>query len=214
MSCRMPLEMKPLFNWSTSVGDRPPRKSAGFWKDISRRSWMLHFLKKLTIICCYNLKFKLNCQHFPLPFLCSVAKALWFVIITSASSFFFLYLFSEHEFLFFCLRQNPASLCLSFWISWWFCHCHWQLGISPCISVAGRMVPRISFCCSHNPTFTWKTPSFSLFLPSQHKHTDQSMSLCNTFMSRSVYFKHGGLACLGACREGSYPRSWSRHQVF
>ena len=81
MSCRMLLEMKQLFNWSVSVGDISFRKPADFFGGLSRRSWMLHFLKNLTFIhYSYSLKFKLNCQRFHLPLLFSVDKALWFVV--------------------------------------------------------------------------------------------------------------------------------------
>ena len=81
MSCRMLLEIKQLFNWSVSVGDLSFRKPADFFGGLSRRSWMLHFLKNLNLIhygCC--LKFKLNCPHFPMQLLFSVDKALWFVL--------------------------------------------------------------------------------------------------------------------------------------
>lgn len=81
MSCRMLLEMKQLFNWSVSVGDTSFQNPADFFGGLSRRSWMLHFLKNLTPIhYSYSLKFKLYCQHFPLPLLFSVDKALWVVL--------------------------------------------------------------------------------------------------------------------------------------
>lgn len=209
MSCRMLLEKKQLCNWSVSVGDRSFRKPADFFGGLSRRSWVLHSLKNFTLIhYSYHLKFKLNCQHFPLPVLFSVNKALWFVL-SHFDFFFLLLLFSERYFPFICHRQNPAPSCLPFWILW----CHWQLGISPCISAAGRMVQKISICSSRNHTFTKKTRSFYLFQPSQHKQIcpDRSMSLWSPFTSSSV--NRGGLACLSACREGSpaspHSKTWS-----
>lgn len=132
MSCGMLLEMKQLFNWSVSVGDISFWKPADFFGGLSRRSWVLHFLKNLTLIhYSYSLKFKLNCQHFHLPLLFSVDKALWFVLSLFCS--FYSVSITFHSFAtdrILLLYVSPFEYCGGFVLA----ICHWQFGISCCIS--------------------------------------------------------------------------------
>lgn len=184
MSCRMLLERKQLCNWSVSVGDRSFRKPADFFGGLSRRSWILHFLKNFTLIhYSFSLKFKLNCQHFPLPVLFSVNKALWFVL----SALWLLFSAPFIQWMLLSIHLSQTESC-SF--------------MSPLLNIVvpvaighftlyfhrGRVVQKISICSSRNNTFTEKTRSFSLFHhPSINKYVQTAACHYETLLHQAVW---------------------------
>lgn len=204
MSCRMLLEMKQLFNWSVSVGYVSFRKPAGFFGVLSRKSWILHFLKNLTFIhySC-SLKFKLNCQHFPLPLLFSVDKALWFVL-SSLQHLLFSAPFIQWTLVSVHLPQTES--------------CFFMF---PLLNIAVVLpLPFVTGNLAFHPVFLWQAEWFQEFpsavpiiplLPKRHPPFPYFSHLSinryrpehvTTFTSSSV--NRGGLAYLGTCREGSH----------
>lgn len=126
MSWGMFLEIKELLNWSVSVGDVSFQKPADFFGGRSRKNWMLHELKRLSVIhSSYSLKFKLNCQHFPLLLLFSVNKAMWFVLSLQHLLYSFLciqgWLLSSAVDRILPLRYSHLEYCGGFAIA----TCHW-----------------------------------------------------------------------------------------